>query len=264
LKVVPLHAANPGAMTGAGNWTYLIPGAEPVLIDAGVGELAHLNAVGEANSGIGPTRVIVTHAHRDHASGAAALGERWPRAAFAKWPWPEQDARYAVTWERLTDGERVAAGDDELVVVHTPGHAPDHIALWHEPSRTVFSGDLVVLGSTVVIPASAGGDLVDYLHSLQRILALDPGRLLPAHGPAIDNPGQVIHQYLDHRHQREVQVIGALEAGIEDLDGITARIYRGLDQALTAMARESVLAHLQKLEEDGLARRTGSGWAMVT
>ncbi len=250
-------------MTGAGNWTYLVEGAEPLLIDAGVGQGSHLDALAEATAGVGPHHVIVTHAHRDHASGAPALAERWPSARFAKWPWPDHDARYAVSWERLADGERVTAGDEELVVVHTPGHAPDHIALWHEPSRTLFSGDLVVLGGTVVIPASAGGHLVDYLHSLQRVLALEPARLLPAHGPTIEDPRHVIDEYLDHRHKREVQVIGALEAGVGDVDRIAARIYRGLNPELTPVARQSVLAHLEKLEEDGLARRTTTGWAIV-
>jgi ribonuclease/clavin/mitogillin len=264
LNVVPIHAANPGAMTGAGNWTYLVGGATPVLIDAGVGQPAHMDAIAAAVSAEGPQRVLVTHAHPDHAQGAAAMLERWPSARFAKMPWPDRDARYPVPWEPLADGERIRAGDDELVAVHTPGHAPDHLAFWHEPSRTVFSGDLVLLGGTVVIPASFGGRLADYLHSLQRVRTLRPVRLLPAHGPAIEDPEHVINQYLEHRHQREMQVIGALEAGAGDIDGIVTRIYRGLKPELVPMARESVLAHLEKLEADGLARRIDGAWAMVS
>jgi glyoxylase-like metal-dependent hydrolase (beta-lactamase superfamily II) len=263
MTVEPIHAGNPGALTGAGNWTYLVRGAVPVLIDAGVGRGTHLDAIAAALAG-GPHRVLVTHAHPDHAAGAPAMFSRWPSARFAKWPWPDRDLRYPVPWERLDDGDRIVVGDDELIAVHTPGHAPDHLAFWHETSRTVFSGDLVVLGGTVVIPASAGGRLLDYLHSLQRILALGPARLLPAHGPAIDDPGHVIARYLEHRHQREVQVIGALEAGSRDVDDIVRRIYRSLNPELVPMARESVLAHLEKLESDGLARRSETGWAIVS
>ena len=166
-------------------------------------------------------------------------------------------------WTPLIDGATVPTGQGNLDVLHTPGHSPDHIALWHAESRTIFVGDLMQLGSSVFIPASKGGSLADYLHSLRRILALRPARALPAHGPAIDDPSALIAHYLDHRHQREVQVLAALEAGLVTIDAITARIYSALTPAMLPMARESVLAHLQKLEHDGLARRTAEQWTVV-
>ena len=85
-----LHAANPGPYTGAGNWTYLFPGPAPVLFDAGVGNADHVAAIAGAAPD-GPARVIVSHAHPDHASGASALAARWPRIAFGKVPWTERD-----------------------------------------------------------------------------------------------------------------------------------------------------------------------------
>ena len=51
-------------------------------------------------------------------------------------------------------------------MLHTPGHAPDHICLWHAESRTLFGGDLLIEGSTVVVPGTRGGDLIAYLDSL--------------------------------------------------------------------------------------------------
>jgi glyoxylase-like metal-dependent hydrolase (beta-lactamase superfamily II) len=257
--IVPLHAGNPGPLTGPGNWTYLIPGHNPVLIDAGVGDAIHLDALAAARAD-GPGRVLVTHGHSDHASGVVAVHARWPQTVFAKLPWPSRDDRYRVKWEPLVDGQVVAAGDESLQVVHTPGHSPDHVAFWHEPSRTLFSGDLVVAGTTVVIPATAGGNLTDYLHSLRRVLALEPARLLPAHGPAIDDPPAILRRYIEHRRQRETDVLTALEHGLTTVDTIADRVYHGLAEALVPMARESVLAHLIKLEADGLARRAGDGW----
>lgn len=262
MHVIPIHAGNPGPMTGSGNWTYLVPGAVPTLVDAGVGAAAHVEEVAR-RSGDRLAQVIVTHAHGDHARGAPALAARWPGARFVKWPWPERDARYAVAWEPLADGERVAAGDAELEVVHTPGHAPDHIALWHAASGTLLAGDLVVPGSTVVIPASTGGSLADYLRSLRRVLALRPARILPAHGPPVDDPAELIAAYLDHRHHREQQVVAALEGGAKTVEDLVARIYRGLDPAVLPMARETVLAHLEKLVHDGLAAREGDRWRIV-
>lgn len=255
-----LHAGNPGPFTGEGNWTYFIPGDRPILIDAGVGVPSHLDAIAAA-SPAGPADVLVTHAHDDHAAGAPAVRARWPLARFSKFPWPERDRD--VPWQPLDDGATVMTGRGPLAVLHTPGHSPDHIALWHAESRTLFVGDLLVLGSTVFIPASAGGNLADYLRSLDRLRGLSPLRAWPAHGPVIEDPVALITQYLDHRRQREAQVMMALEEGLATVDAITERIYTTLAPALAPMARESVLAHLVKLEGEGTVRRCGAHWAIV-
>jgi glyoxylase-like metal-dependent hydrolase (beta-lactamase superfamily II) len=169
----------------------------------------------------------------------------------------------AAGWNAIDEGATVMTAEGRLDVLHTPGHSPDHIALWHADSRTIFVGDLMQLGSSVFIPASKGGNLADYLHSLRRILALAPARALPAHGPAIDDPAALIAHYLDHRHQREVQVLTALEAGHASIAAITARLYAGVTAEVLPLARESVLAHLQKLAHDGLARQDGESWSVV-
>jgi glyoxylase-like metal-dependent hydrolase (beta-lactamase superfamily II) len=257
-----LHAGNPGPMTGDGNWTYLVPGAEPLLIDAGVGAASHLDGLARLVPG-GPGRVLVTHAHGDHSSGAPALAARWPRTTFLKRPWPAKDPVLPGGWTAIDDGARILADDVTLEVLHTPGHSPDHLALWHADSRTVFTGDLVVLGSSVVIPASSGGSLVDYLASLRRLLALGPARFLPAHGPVIDDPEDVLHRYIAHRHQREQQVLSAVEAGDADPAAIVARVYPDVPPALRRMADETVRAHLDKLAHDGLARSVDGRWCIV-
>jgi len=249
-------------MTGAGNWTYFLPGAHPVLIDAGVGEPAHLKAIAGARHD-GPGHVLVSHAHGDHISGVTALAARWRGTRFSKRPWPERDRNLAVSWTPLADGDTIPAGDSQLEVIHTPGHAPDHLAFWHAESRTLFSGDLVVTGTTVVIPATMGGNLSDYLHSLRRVLALGPSRLLPAHGFAIDDPATIITRYLRHRRDREIQVLAALEAGLSSVDQIADAIYAGLAVTLLPMARESVLAHLHKLQHEGLARVVDDVWTVA-
>ncbi len=257
-----LHAGNPGPFTGDGNWTYLIPGDTPVLIDAGVGAQSHLGALAAA-APAGPARVLVTHVHADHASGAPAIRSRWPSAQFSKCPWPERDAEVDVPWQALRDGDLMPTAEGDLEVLHTPGHSPDHLAFWHADSRTVFVGDLLVLGTTVFIPASSGGSLADYLQSLRTLLALRPLRAWPAHGPVIDDPEALIRHYLDRRQQREEQVLDALESGVSTVDDITSAIYTGLTSALAPMARETVLAHLLKLEDDGRVRKDGQQWAVA-
>ncbi len=180
---------------------------------------------------------------------------------LSKHPWPARDPQ--LPWARLDDGAIVTTDEGDLTVLHTPGHSPDHLTLWHADSRTLLVGDMLVQGSTVVIPASHGGSLADYLKSLARMLALDPARALPAHGPVIDDPAALIHHYMQHRAQREEQVLGAVAAGASTVEAITAKIYPSISGELVEMARESVLAHLVKLEHEGLVSQGDSGWALV-
>lgn len=249
-------------MTGGGNWTWLIAGRVPTLIDAGVGDPRHLDALERALNGAALGRVLVTHAHSDHASGAGAIAGRAPDARFLKLPWPERDSRWAVTWEKVHDGDVIEAGDTTLTAVHTPGHAPDHLCFWHAETRTMFGGDLVIHGTTVYIPA-AHGDLAAYLASLARVLAFDPASILPAHGPVIDDPSSLLRAYIAHRLEREAQIIDALRRGDTQVDVIVARIYEGLGEDLLARARETVIAHLRKLEHDGRAGRHGDVWHII-
>jgi glyoxylase-like metal-dependent hydrolase (beta-lactamase superfamily II) len=218
--------------------------------------------------------VLVTHGHTDHASGAAALAARFPGVRFSKMPWPERDVRWPLPWEALADGSTVAAGDTTLTAVHTPGHAPDHLCFWHAESRTMFCGDLAQRGTTIYIPPNLQGDLIAYLTSLERVIALQPARLLPAHGPVIEDPEASLRVYIEHRLTRERQIIDLIRDGAQTPDAIADRLYRGLTETLMPMARESVLAHLIKLEHEGRAARragsasdrsapTGEAWHMI-
>lgn len=249
-------------MTGGGNWTWLIPGRVPALIDAGVGDPRHLEALEQALDGAALAHVLVTHGHSDHASGAGAIAGRAPGARFLKMPWPERDSRWRVRWENVHDGDEIEAGDTTLTAIHTPGHAPDHVCFWHADTRTMFGGDLVIHGTTVYLPAIYG-DLAAYLASLERVLALAPARILPAHGPVIDDPESLLRAYIAHRLEREQQIIDALRRGDRRVDAIVARLYQGLGEDLLARAQETVGAHLRKLEHDGRAGRHGDEWHIV-
>jgi glyoxylase-like metal-dependent hydrolase (beta-lactamase superfamily II) len=251
-------------MTGQGNNTYLLIGTDrtATLVDAGVGDAKHLAEIDRHLSAAGArlAQVVVTHAHADHAAGAPSLAANHPGVRFHKFPWPEADRQFPVRWEGLRDGDVLTTGGEPLVVLQTPGHSPDHLALWHQSSRSVFTGDLVALGSSVMIEASRGGDLKSYLAALERILLLDARRLLPAHGPEIERPAVVLKQYIDHRNARERQVKEALAAGYDTVQTISESIYDGLAPALMPAARENVRAHLEKLKAEGAAFERDGCW----
>jgi hydroxyacylglutathione hydrolase len=241
---VLIPAANPGPLTGTGNNTWLIDGAEPTLVDAGVGGAEHLDAIARALRGRALARVLVTHGHADHASGIPALTARWPSIEVCKWT-----AGTIRGWRRLYDGTRVRAGNIELVTLHTPGHAEDHACFWHEATRDLFTGDMLIAHTTVMIPEGGGGDLADYLASLERLKALAPARAYPGHGAIIDRPVTLIDEYLAHRALRDRQILACLADGITDVDAIVARIYTGVPAAVLPAARLTVKAHLRKLRE---------------
>lgn len=268
---ITLDAHNPSPMTGEGNHTYLIVGPDAVatLIDAGVGHPDHLLAIGRELEARGAQlrSVVVTHGHPDHAGGAQALAAAYPQAQFFKKPWPGEDSKYPVDWKPIGEGGRISVGYADLLIIETPGHSPDHVALWHAATSTVFTGDLVVAGSSVMIHTSRGGNLADYLRSLDRVLSLHPAVVLPAHGRIVDSPrraGDLFRGYIEHRLTRERQVIDALTRGHGTVQAITEYIYDGLDPALMPAARENVQAHLEKLASERRAAEREGTWTWTT
>jgi len=167
----------------------------------------------------------------------------------------------------LRDGQDVHGDGVTLVPIYTPGHASDHLCYYLPEEKALFTGDVVLGGSTTVIP-SDDGDLLDYMASLRRLQSLELRRIYPAHGPVIDDPQARIAEYIEHRHQRERQILDALGAGPSVIPDVVKRVYVDVAPALHGIAAMSVESHLKKLKREGRVRETvqrdaPSRWELV-
>src|SRR3989440_7577942 len=164
---------NPGMMTGPGTNTYLVGRRDPILIDTGAGVPDYLPLLERYLGERGftqPARVVLTHRHRDHMGGVAQLRARFRGLPVAKMI--HKDGGLPEPIEDLREGERIEGEGVTLVPVYTPGHASDHLCYYLVEEKALFTGDVVLGGSTTVIPPD-DGDLLEYLDSLRRLAQLD-------------------------------------------------------------------------------------------
>jgi glyoxylase-like metal-dependent hydrolase (beta-lactamase superfamily II) len=257
-RVAVALGQNPGIFTGPGTNTYLVgTGRRRILLDTGQGVDAYLPVLARAlaENDCAIQEIVLTHGHPDHVGGALQVLERFGRMPVSKLPFPGMDGPEQLEIRALADGDVVEAEGATLRAIHTPGHAADHLCFLLEEERALFSGDNVLGVGTTVIPAR-GGDLGDYLRSLERLLAEQPGRIYPAHGPVIPDGVAKIREYLAHRAERERQILAALEAlGPSPVPAVVKRVYTDVPEVLHAAAALSVTSHLLKLEREGISAR---------
>jgi glyoxylase-like metal-dependent hydrolase (beta-lactamase superfamily II) len=245
-------APNPSALTGAGTQSYVVGSLDVVVVDPGPDDDTHL----ERLAGERVRYVLVTHDHDDHAAGARALADRC--GALVLGP---QGGQGRSPDGVLADGDVVAVPGWRLTVLSTPGHAARHLCFLLETDagatssarRLLFSGDLVLGGSSTVV-APPDGDMAQYVASLERLLALDPvvDVVAPGHGPLVVDGHAAIARQLEHRREREREVLAALacrdRATVAEIAGAVYPVVApGLEDAIQLQ----VWAHLRKLVGDG-------------
>jgi glyoxylase-like metal-dependent hydrolase (beta-lactamase superfamily II) len=249
-------ADNAGMMTGPGTNTYLVGIDEIAVIDPGPGADAHLDAI----AGCGGDRIrwiLLTHTHEDHAPGAVGLKKRTGAEILAFGP---GEGRHKVRLDgTLADGAVIEATEFHLTALHTPGHASNHLCFLLNEERTLFTGDHIMQGSTVVI-SPPDGDMATYLASLERLKTLRPRlkAIAPGHGHVIDDPLATVDATIQHRLAREAQVLELLRSrGTATITELVEEIYTDVAAELHPVARRTVWAHLRKLGDDGLVKGDG-------
>src|SRR5262245_29814961 len=201
-----------------------------------------LDALGEDR----PDAVVLTHHHRDHVGAAAACAERY-RVPVLAHALTAQLLEGRVRVDRLIgEGEALDLGPAPhgrgrwaMTALHTPGHAPGHLAFWEPDYRLLFAADMVSTISSVII-CPDDGDLALYLASLERLRSLPARLLLPGHGPPTSRPAHVLEEALAHRATRERQLVEALTGGPHSVGELTAELYRGSPPGVLRLAEMQV------------------------
>jgi glyoxylase-like metal-dependent hydrolase (beta-lactamase superfamily II) len=236
--------------------------------------------------------IIITHHHFDHASGAHKLREATgarivmhrdeapllQRAASEELPsdvevpadrkeWAErsrqwrEEAAKAAPDDLVSDGDELRVGGLTLRMVHTPGHTAGHLSPLLEEGRVLFAGDNVLGVGTTVVPPPPNGDMAQYIESLRKMQSLEAELMCCGHGPAVREPNRKLQELIDHRHEREEQILALARDGRDTVERLVKAIYPELDKRLVGMATSQVLSHLSKLAREGRVRTEGEGGA---
>jgi glyoxylase-like metal-dependent hydrolase (beta-lactamase superfamily II)/8-oxo-dGTP pyrophosphatase MutT (NUDIX family) len=239
---------------------FLVGTGPRCLIDPGPSDPVEQQKLFEVLDDLGarPDFVVLTHHHRDHVGAAVACARRYgmPIQAHAR---TAELLRGKVPVDQLIeDGARLALGRLSLTALHTPGHAPGHLALYEEQRGLLFAGDMVSTVSSIII-SPKDGDLAVYLDSLARLQGLPSRMLLPAHGPCSTRPARILADALAHRHEREQQLLAALAGGPRPVAELAEEVYRGLPAPLMRLAELQTETALLKLQREGRAVRLDDG-----
>lgn len=261
--VMRLLAPNPGMMTGPGTNTYLLGKNEIAVIDPGPAIDAHTELIRKS----APGRikwVLVTHTHPDHSPAAAALAETTGAERLGRNApdGPHQDKTFSAD-RVLQNGDILETSEFKLEVIHTPGHASNHLCYLHDKLGWLFTGDHIINGSTVVIDPP-DGNMSDYLDSLESLMDKFLATIAPGHGELLDNPYEAIDWIIEHRLEREAMVLAAVEQHPRSTAAdLVAHAYSDVHQRLYGVAERSLLAHLLKLEREQRAVSCGDLWSPV-
>ncbi len=213
--------------------------------------------------------ILLTHHHIDHIGAVNAASQRYRLPVHAHKTTYDRIPDGYIKGKALNEGDTINLGtapdgttDWHLQVLHTPGHASDHLCFFESRYHSLIAGDMLSTLSTIIIDPP-DGHMKTYIESLHRLLELPVRKLYPAHGPIHDHGLKLIAEYIEHRKEREQSIVRALEKEPQSLEQLLTKVYDDVEEKILPIASRSLLAGLIKLEEDRICKMTGNGWQLV-
>lgn len=247
-----LLAPNPGPFTGPGTNTYALGSKRVAIIDPGPANQSHIDTI-VAELGSRICWILCTHTHFDHSPGVQLLLEQLKQPVeVLGLPAPEglgQDQAFSPT-RAVKHGDLLEAEEFSLEMIHTPGHASNHLCFLYREAGMLFTGDHIMQGSSVII-SPPDGDMKAYMDALEDLKKFPLRWLAPAHGHVMASPQQVLEFTLQHRLLRERKVSNAMvQAKRATLDELVPVVYDDVPQFMHPAARQSLWAHLLKFQQE--------------
>ncbi|XP_043470419.1 beta-lactamase-like protein 2 homolog [Leptopilina heterotoma] len=272
-NVIRILGCNPGPMTLQGTNTYLVgSGSRRILIDTGDVDTApkYVKLLSQVldDEGASIEHMLITHWHHDHIGGVPAIQNCLKTKnlkSVTVWKLPRSSTDTAITngekfeWNSLNCDQMIEVEGAKLQIKPTPGHTTDHYCLYMEQENILFSGDCILGEGTAVFE-----DLHDYMISLKDILKLSPSLIYPGHGPVINDPVPRIQYYIQHRQQREDEILKCLQNATEPISvmEIVQIVYKTTPKDLWPAASINVNHHLEKLNKEGKVIGQKNNWLL--
>ncbi len=258
-------ANNPSPFTFTGTCSYIVGKGTVAIIDPGPEDARQTEALLAATRGETVSHIVITHTHRDHSPGAAALkaatgamlvgcGPHVAARALAEGEAKRLDAAADTDYAPdavIADGESVVFGDLELVAVATPGHPMNHLAFAFPAENSLFCGDHVMAWSTTIV-APPDGSMGAYMASLDKLRQRSECVYWPGHGGPVTDPQRFVRAIAGHRRARESAILQRIQGGDQLISEIVPKLYEGVDPRLHGAAALSVFAHVENLVARGI------------
>jgi len=265
-------ADNPGPFTFKGTGVYIVGKDEVAVIDPGPDDASHVDALKRALKDRHVTHILVTHTHTDHSPAAKPLKEWSGAKTYAFGPHGSGKLDDGVRVEeggdmqfvpdmRVKDGEIIKGNGFTFECVFTPGHTSNHMCYALKEENALFTGDHVMGWSTTVV-TPPDGDMTQYMASVKKLMARSDAVLYPTHGAPVTDPKPFLAAYLEHRLDRERQILACIREGLPTIPQMVARMYADVDKRLHPAASRSVLAHLIQLEQEGRVVNDGGRYRL--
>lgn len=244
---------------------YLVMGRRSAFIDTGYNRTDDINVRLAYLKGLGDPEIAaiaITHRHIDHAGGAGALHKKTNAPIMCH---PNEEVAITPQLEgtrvgkTVDDGETLDLGGLTLEFVHTPGHTLGSMCVLIKETGVLFTGDTIMgFGTSVITPGE--GDMALFLQSLQKLLRYDLKTILPGHGNPVEDPRAKITELINHRMEREKQLLNYLEGGRRTVDDFLQEFYikAGINSGLLDLARNQIRSHMIKLEREGKVKALGN------